>query len=445
MAGNRKIVSVEKMINGGYALARQSDGKVLLVEGAYPGEEVVIRITRDKRDFAFAKAIQVLKPSPHRRRPPCKYFGVCGGCQWLDLSYDEQLRLKEEVLRDVFERADIKVDVEKIEASESEFGYRTKVEFTVSQDEDGVFLGFKKRYSHQIVRVRECKLLPEKGVKILKILPRLIEALEIDVYDFRIRRGVLKHIVIRHAFSTDQTMVIFVTKTESFSQGRVLSRKLLSRFGWITSVIHVMNSKDSVVLRGPYRTLYGEGVITEEYDWETYQIPPTAFFQSNYYVSRRLLDHVFKLLDLKGNERVVDLYSGVGFFSIRVSSAAKRVVGVESNRVSFKAAQANANVNFRKNVVFVNEDVSRYLNSIDEKFDAAIIDPPRGGVEKEALKGLIKIFPRKIVYVSCQPATLVRDVRRLVDAGYRVVSVKPFDMFPQTFHVETVALLERKD
>ena len=441
MGEDRKIVEIEKIVSGGYGLARMESGKVLLVEGAYPGEKVLVRVTRDKKDFAFAKAVEVIKAHPKRKAPPCRYFGVCGGCHFMDMDYEEQLRLKKEMVMDSLKRASIDVEVEDVERSGQGLQYRSKVELTAVMHKGKVELGFKKRYSHDVVPVKGCKLASDKANKIIDFLPKLLEAFDVWVYDFRRKKGMLKHVVIRHAFSTDQVMVIFVTKTESFPQGKALAKKLASKFGWVTSIVHVMNSKDSVVLRGPYRTLYGEGVITEEYDWETYQIPPTAFFQSNYYVSKKLLDFVYSSLQLTGKERVLDLYSGIGFFSMRIALSAKKVVGVESSRISYKASLANANINQRKNAKFVNMEVEDFLKESEEKFDAVVLDPPRGGMDRQALMKLASLRPRRIVYVSCNPPTLARDLKALKEAGYTIERVKSFDMFPQTFHVETVAVL----
>lgn len=251
----------------------------------------------------------------------------------------------------------------------------------------------------------------------------------------------LKHVVIRYAFSTDQLMVIFVTKTESFPWGKSLVQAILKDIPKVHSIIHVMNSKDSVVLRGPYRTLYGEGVIVEEFDWEKFQIPPTAFFQSNYSVTSKLIDHVYRELDLQGNEVVLDLYAGIGTFSMRTSYSSARVIAVESSRVAVKAGKANANVNGRRNIEYIESDVLDFLKSYQGRADKVILDPPRSGAGLDVMKEILRLSPERVVYVSCEPSTLVRDVQFLQNEGYSVVRVKPFDMFPQTYHVETVVTL----
>ena len=438
------LVKIEKIVNGGYGLATLEDGKKVFVEGAYPGEVVKVEITKEKKDFSFAKPMYFVEKAPFRRMPACSHFNQCGGCYFMDVSYDKQLEFKREIVKDLFERYIGFSDVENTVASPVEYNYRTKVEFTTAFVKGEPIVGFKMRKSHFVVPIRKCLIAPERANLILEKLPKILSAIDVPIYNFRRRKGILKHVVIRHAFSMDQTMVIFVTKTEGFPQAKVLKRLLLREFPWIYSVIHVMNSKDSVVLRGPYRTLHGEGIIVEKFDWEEYQIPPTAFFQSNYYIAKKLANFVFEESELSGSEKVLDLYSGVGLFSLRLSSAAKRVVGVESSRVSYKAAVSNSHINERRNTQFVNADVLEFLKGSEDNFDIVIVDPPRSGMGKEVVSELLKISPRKVIYISCEPSTLVRDVKILTDAGYRLERVVPFDMFPQTFHVETVAVISKE-
>lgn len=436
-------VTIEKMVNGGYGLGKLPSGKTVFVEGAYPGERVLVKLTRIKKDFSFAKTVTVLEPSPKRVIPPCPHFGVCGGCQWMDIDYEEQLAYKKNILEDTLKRiGKIEETVLPVVPSERISRYRGKMEFSLSKDK---YLGLKMRYSHKIVKIKRCEISPDIFNDILRNLRKLLDIFEIPIYDFERKKGVLKHVVLRHAVSTNQTMVIFVTKTESFQEGKELAKKLKSAVPGITSIIHVMNSKDSVVLRGPYRTLWGEGIILERFDWEEFQIPPTAFFQNNYWITRKMLDHVYKELNLEGNETVLDLYSGIGTFSIRTAKGARKVIAVESNRISVKAGKSNASINRVKNVNFVEDDVEDFLGSIDRRVDKVILDPPREGAGIEVMKHLLNLKPVRIVYVSCEPSTLARDLKVLVEGGYSIEKIQPFDMFPHTFHVETVVTLSRRE
>lgn len=430
-------VRIDKMVNGGYGLARLQNGKIVLVEGAYPGEEALIKTFREKKDFAFGKVVSLIKESEDRVKPPCRYFGRCGGCHWMDIRYEKQLLYKKEIVEDLFERMKLDVEVEDVEPSDLVFHYRTKMEFHLQ----GKRLGLKRRGSDFVIDIRSCEVAPEGTGEILEIVRKAVQVLNIPVYNRLTRKGVLKHVVIRYAFSTDQLMVIFVTKTESFPWGKSLVQAILKDIPKVHSIIHVMNSKDSVVLRGPYKTLYGEGVIVEEFDWEKFQIPPTAFFQSNYSVTSKLIDHVYRELDLQGNEVVLDLYAGIGTFSMRTSYSSARVIAVESSRVAVKAGKANANINSRRNIEYIESDVLDFLKSYQGRADKVILDPPRSGAGLDVMKEILRLSPERVVYVSCEPSTLVRDVQFLQNEGYSVVRVKPFDMFPQTYHVETVVTL----
>jgi len=435
-----ETVKIEKIVNRGYGLGRLKDGKVVFVEGAYPGEEVIVRLTLQKSDHAFAEVVSVVNGSEDRVKPRCKYFRNCGGCHWMDLKYEKQLEYKREVLKDLFTREKINVEIPPVEGSDLAFHYRTKMEFHF----EGEKLGLRKRNSNVVVDVRRCEISPEPFNEALEVVRDAVKVLKIPIYDWEERTGVLKHLVLRYAFSTDQLMVIFVTKTENFPWGKELKRALLKKIPGIHSIVHVMNSKDSVVLRGPYRTIHGEGVITEEFDWEKFQIPPTAFFQSNYSITAKLMRHVFEELQLKGNEFVLDLYAGVGTFSIRISYQCQRVIAVESSKVAVKAAKANANINGRRNVEAVEGDVLAFLKSYDGRADKVVLDPPRGGAGKEVMRELLRLSPERIVYVSCDPPTLIRDLKVLLEGGYSLVSLKAFDMFPHTYHIETVATLARE-
>jgi len=355
----------------------------------------------------------------------------------MDIRYEKQLLYKKEIVEDLFERMKLDVEVEDVEPSDLVFHYRTKMEFHLQ----GKRLGLKRRGSDFVIDIRSCEVAPEGTGEILEIVRKAVQVLNIPVYNRLTRKGVLKHVVIRYAFSTDQLMVIFVTKTESFPWGKSLVQAILKDIPKVHSIIHVMNSKDSVVLRGPYRTLYGEGVIVEEFDWEKFQIPPTAFFQSNYSVTSKLIDHVYRELDLQGNEVVLDLYAGIGTFSMRTSYSSARVIAVESSRVAVEAGKANANVNGRRNIEYIESDVLDFLKSYQGRADKVILDPPRSGAGLDVMKEILRLSPERVVYVSCEPSTLVRDVQFLQNEGYSVVRVKPFDMFPQTYHVETVVTL----
>jgi len=439
---NLQTVYIERYAYGGYGLGKLPGGKLVLVEGVYPGDLVEVEIMQEKSDVAFGRAENILERSPIRRPAKCKYFGTCGGCHMMDVVYEKQLELKSQIVKDQLRRiGKIEVEVKSAIGSDLEFGYRNKMEFAFYYA-GKVELGLKMRNSNKVVDIDECPISPASFNKALENVAEIVEISKAKIYNPRSRTGTLKHLVMRYSHSNNQTMAIFVTKTEKFEEGKIIRSELLKRVPQINSIIHVMNSSDNVVLRGPYKTLYGSGVLEVEMDYEKFQIPPTAFFQNNYHVASKMIEYVTKSLELNGNEHVLDLYAGVGTFTMRLAMLSKYVTAVESSHISVKAGRANGNINNLRNVKFEEADVEEFISSFEGKADVVVLDPPRGGAGKKVCEEILRISPEKIVYISCDPSTLARDLAMLKEK-YEILSVQPFDMFPQTYHVECVTLMSR--
>jgi len=437
-------VYIERFAYGGYGIGKLPGGKLVFVEGTYPGDLAEVEITQEKSDVAFARLKNLLEKSQYRRAPKCKYFGICGGCQMMDVKYENQLDLKTQMVKEQLRRiAKIEIEVNPTIPSDLEFGYRNKMEFAFSYN-NGVVLGLKMRNSNRIVPINECPISPSSFNKALEVVPEIVEMSKARIYNPKIGTGTLKHLVMRYSHSNNQTMAIFVTKTERFEEGKFIRSELLRKAPQINSIIHVMNSSDNIVLRGPYKTLYGSGVLDVEMDYEKFQVPPTAFFQNNYHVASKMVEYVTKQLDLKGSERVLDLYAGVGTFTMRLAMLSKYVTAVESSHISGKAGKANANINNLRNVKYEEANVEEYVKAFDDEADVIVLDPPRGGAGKGVCEEILRIGPEKIAYISCDPSTLARDLA-ILSEKYKIVAVQPFDMFPQTYHVETVVLMERLD
>ncbi len=443
MRGSGETVLIEKIVYGGYGLGKLPNGKTILVEGAYPGEVVKFEVTQEKNDLAFGTAVNVVEPSKERIKPRCRFFGICGGCHIMDVNYSYQLKLKKSIVEDALKRiAKLNTPVNDTIESDLEFGYRGKMEFTFSYDGKTI-LGINMRRSNSVVSIDECPISPRIFSSLLKHVPGVVETHRVPIYNRFAQTGKLKHLVLRYSHSNDETMVIFVTKTQEFRELRDIKTALLRKIPQITSIIHVMNSSDKIVLRGPYKTAYGEGVLTVEFDYEKFQIPPTVFFQNNYFVAKKMVDYVTRNLELRGNELVLDLYAGVGTFSLRLAMLSRYVIAVESSHVAAKAARANTNINGIKNIKIEEADVLQFLKSYDGKPDVVILDPPRSGAGKQVVKEISRLGPEKIAYVSCEPSTMARDLSML-NEEYEILFVQPFDMFPQTYHIECVALMRKK-
>ncbi|MFN3691400.1 MAG: 23S rRNA (uracil(1939)-C(5))-methyltransferase RlmD [Fervidobacterium sp.] len=443
--GDKKIhtVYIERMAYGGYGLGKLPGGKLIFIEGAYPGELVEATISDEKSDVAFGKIFKIVEKADYRRKPQCKYFGKCGGCQLMDINYEKQLEFKNQIVKDQLKRiGKIEVDINPIIPSDLEYSYRNKMEFAFSFKDGKVHLGLKARNSNEVIDIGGCPISPNSFNKILEVIPEIVEMSKVRIYNPKRRSGTLKHLVLRYSHSNNQTMAIFVTKTETFSEAKIIKSQILKSIPQINSIIHVMNSSDEIVLRGPYKTLYGSGVLEVEMDYEKFQIPPTAFFQNNYHVASKMVEYVTKSLDLKGTENVLDLYAGVGTFTMRLAMLSKHVIAVESSHIAVKAGKANANINNLRNVKYEELDTLEFLKVFESKADIIVLDPPRAGAGKDVCKEILRIAPEKIAYVSCDPSTLARDLSMLKEK-YQVESVQPFDMFPQTYHVETVVIMKK--
>ncbi|QTA37462.1 23S rRNA (uracil(1939)-C(5))-methyltransferase RlmD [Thermosipho ferrireducens] len=439
-----ETVYIEKIAHGGQGLGKLPGGKIIFVDRGYPGELVEVKIVREKKDYAIGYAHNILEKINERRSPACPYFGKCGGCQWMDINYEKQIEFKESIVKDQLNRiAKIPPEfVESIEKSSHEFEYRLKMEYAFDYKNE-VFLGLKEKNSNKVIPLKNCPISPKVFNRALTVVPKIVEELKIPVY--KNKRGILKHLVMRYSPSEGTVMAIFVTKTENLPFDKLIATQLIKHIPGISSVIHVMNSVDKIVLRGPYKVLKGEGVLSIEFDWEKFQIPPTAFFQNNYYITSKLIETITKRLELTGKEIVLDLYSGIGTFTMRLAALSKHVTAVENNRIAIKAGRANANINNLRNINFVIGDAEKFLENNPEKYDVIVLDPPRTGAGKNVINKILQSSPQKIAYVSCDPSTLARDLKILLDSQkYKLLFVKPFDMFPQTYHVESLALLKKK-
>lgn len=451
----------------GKAVARVN-GFVVFVEGAVPGDRVSARIVRVKRQFAEAVVLSVESPSPLRTEPRCEHFGVCGGCKWQNVSYAAQLRYKRQHVVDAFERIGNLhgIPTEETLPSPSEYFYRNKMEFSFGTKEwlvrandssarpgdegrASVFVGLHvpQRYD-KILNVNACHLQSDESNRILAFIRRYAREKGLTAYDEE--SGYLRFLVIRQSRRTSELMVNIVTFTDQPEQMQQLADALCAEIPEVTTIVNTINTKKAQIAYGDTEHIYyGPGVMHEMLGGIRFSISASSFFQTNTEQAERLYETALSFAGLSGSQTVYDLYSGTGAIALVAAQRAKVVVGIESVSSSVEDAKRNAAENDIHNCEFVLGDLRERLTKPDEWArglpppDVVILDPPRSGIHPDVVTSLLRIAAPRIVYVSCNPATQARDCALLAD-GYAVTRCAPVDMFPHTYHVENVALLERR-
>ncbi len=451
-------LEIEKVVFGGQGLARV-DGFAVFVESAIPGDRVRARIFKKKKRFAEARLVEIIKPSQHRIDAPCRYSGVCGGCKWQFCDYPKQLEYKREHVLDSLERiGKLDVPVHPVIPSPKHFGYRNKMEFSFSDrrwllpEEMGgeapqidFALGLHVSGTfYKILDIEACLLQSDTGNQILHDIKEYTLKSGIPVYGIRTHIGFWRFLMLRHSHARNEWMVNIVTSEDMEGAVQPLTDLLTQKYKNITSVVNNINSRKGSVAVGEREVLlYGRPTIEDAIAGFVFEISANSFFQTNTLGAEKLYTTVEEYAGLTGRETVVDLYSGTGTIPIFLSRGARKVIGIEIIESAVSDAKRNCKRNNISNCEFLCGDIKNLLPGISEKPDVMIIDPPRAGMHPDVVKHVCAVAPRKIVYVSCNPTTLARDLE-LLKQDYRVVEVQPVDMFPHTFHIESVARLERK-
>jgi len=436
------VVTIESLTNEGQGVARV-EGFAVFVVGALAGEEVKAHVIKVQPTYAVAKATEILKPSPDRVRPACPVFAQCGGCTLWHLSYPAQLRQKQQWVQDALSRLGgfANVAVQTIVGMEDPTRYRNKGSFPFDVMGSAAVFGFYAERSHRLVAFSDCLIQDERIVDAARRVAAWANACGVPVYDETTGEGQLRHVVARTT-AEGELMITVVTKGQ-------LKKKddLLSFLEDCDSVWHNENPKQTNVVFGEKFTLLsGKQTLTETIGEKRFSVSPQSFLQVNRVQTRALYDTAREFLAAKPTETVVDAYCGVGTISLFIAGDCAHVIGIEQVAPAIEDAKANAKANGVKNAEFVCgnvEDVLPRLFSREGGIDAIVLDPPRKGCEEAALESIAKSSASRVVYVSCNPATLARDCKYLAQHGFTLSAVRPVDMFPQTCHVETVVLMER--
>ena len=376
----------------------------------------------------------------------CLIERKCGSCKYINVEYNQQLEIKTNYCKDLLKNNNLNMyKVEKIKGMQYPYEYRNKIIVAFNQKYE---FGFYEENSHRIIPYNRCLLHEEVSDLIIKKIQSLLKRYRVSIYDEKRQRGLLRHVLIRRAIVKDQTMIVLVCNDNVFKGSKNFCNELVKSFPSIkTVVLNVNKRKTSIVLGNEEKVLYGKGFIVDELCGLTFKISPKSFYQINHEQCQALYNKAIDLLELKGNEIVIDAYCGIGTIGMVAAKKAKEVIGVELNQDAIKDANNNARMNKIENIKFVNDDASNFMVELaksKQRVDCVIMDPPRSGSTKEFMDAIKILNPKKVVYVSCDPTTQVRDIKYFSKLGYQGNVLYPFDMFPHTIHTETVCLLTRE-
>lgn len=439
-------VVFEDLTHDGAGVAKV-EGYPLFVKNALPGERAKIKVIKVNKGYGFGRLEEILEQSPHRVDAPCPIYKECGGCQLQHLSYEGQLLAKEKQVRDVLTRIGKleNVKVHPVLGMSEPWRYRNKAQVPVGEREGGLIAGFYQQRSHEIIDMEACMIQQEKNDEVVQAVKRICTKYGVTAYNEQRHKGTLRHIMARHGQVTKEVMVVLVTRTSELPNKEKIVKEIVESVEGVKSIIQNVNSKKTnVILGDETRVLWGEEVIYDLIGNVKFAISSRSFYQVNPEQTKVLYDQALTYAELSGQETVIDAYCGIGTISLFLAQKAQKVYGVEIVPEAIADANRNADLNGINNVEFAVGEAevvipNWYKEGIEA--DVLVVDPPRKGCDDALLQTIIEMRPKKVVYVSCNPATLARDLRVLEDGGYRTVEVQPVDMFPHTTHVECVSQL----
>ena len=429
----------------------KADGFTVFVKDAVIGDTVRAKIMKAKKNYGYGRLEEIITPSPDRVEPKCQFARQCGGCQLQALSYEKQLEFKTSKVRGHLERIGGFTDIpmEKILGMDQPFHYRNKAQFPVGKSKDGrIITGFYAGRTHSIIENRDCALGVTRNKEVLDRVIAHMEKFHIQPYDENTGKGLVRHVLIRYGFFTDEMMVCLIINGEKLPGEEALVKSLRQIPETVSVMVNVNKKRNNVILGEKVRLLWGQPYITDKIGEISYQISPLSFFQVNPYQTGRLYGKALEYAQLSGNETVWDLYCGIGTISLFLAQKAKMVRGVEIIPAAIENAKENARLNGFDNTEFfvgkAEEVLPEQFARTGERADVIVVDPPRKGCDETLLSTIIEMQPDRVVYVSCDSATLARDLKYLCERGYELKKVCPVDMFPNTVSVETVVLLSHK-
>ena len=426
------------------------DDFVIFIPEAIIGEKVKIKVLKVNKSSAFGKIIEILEPSKYRVKSDCETYSKCGGCNLRHIDYKHSLEMKKNSVKNTLRKA-LKRDVEisEIIGMENPCYYRNKLQYPVGLDNNGkITMGVFANRSHRIIETLDCKIQNKDCQKIAKDVFEFLKEKKIQAYDEESKEGLIRHIIVRIGIKTNEIMVILVLNSWDLPYEKELIDFIINRNPKVKTIVKNLNNKNTNVILGQEnKTIFGEGYIYDYLDDKKFKISPLSFYQVNPVQTVKLYQKAVEFAELSGNEIIFDLYCGVGTIGIFASNKAKKLYGIEVIENAIKDARLNAKINNIDNAEFfvgnVEEILPKFLKEREIKPDVVFLDPPRKGCDITAIQTLLDVKPSKIIYISCNPASLARDLK-IFDEKYEIKKISLVDMFPGTSHVECVAVLNLK-
>lgn len=423
------------------------DNFPIFIKNALPGESISVKVIAIKKNFAVGKVIEIYQENEFRVKPKCSIYKDCGGCNLQHLSYLGQLKIKKDLVKEQFKRiGKLDVEVNDCIGMENSFRYRNKTQVPFGTVNNKIVAGFYKENTHEIIDMPGCDIQDEIMDNIISYMKKIAVKYEIIPYNEELNIGNLRHVIVRKGYITNEYMITLVTKDNDITNYEKIVNDLITEFPMIKSIIQNINpSKTNTILGDKQRILYGEEYIFDFIGDVKFAISSRSFYQVNPVQTKKLYDIILEYAKLTGQETIIDAYCGIGTIGLYLSKQAKAIYGVEIVPDAIKDAKLNARLNNFNNAhyeVGKAEEVIKKWQKENINPDIIIVDPPRKGCDKTFLDTVIKMKIQRFIYVSCDPATLARDIN-LLSEYYNILEIQPVDMFPQTMHVETVVLMSR--